>query len=368
MSMVVRNNDTTNLLRRELRKSSNEAASHLNKVSTEMKINSAGDSAAEYAISERMRCKLHGLDQALSNAQTSNNVLKRASGAVGDQIDLMKRIHTLAIQAADDTRIDEDRAILQKDIGQMLSQIDNIARETTYNGYQLLDQKMNLTDPADTCAPEYRLTLQTNPLASQSTSVYLANTTLNMLFPASSEHWHLEPKESDYPAELRLPQNGSASPVQPVTPDDRSGGQSAVPAPAADSPSISEISQDLQAKRDAWKKDNWRYPARTVNLDASNCIRSSEAAKVFLEDAGQALKYLLHVNTTFGAQSMRLEKTGDNLLNQSETLQNSESTIRDADMASEVVGLTKANVLASSSRALLAQANQKSDGVMGLLA
>jgi flagellin len=330
MSMVVRNSNSAVMLRHELRKNTNKAADHLNNAAEGLKIKGAGDSAAEYSISERMRCKMHGLDQALSNAQTSNNVLKRAAGAVDDQLDLMKRVNDIAIQAADGSRNDNDRATLQKDLSQMLDQVNKIAQETSYNGYQLLDQKVEIAGSdglAASCKPEYSLKLQTSGDASKSSSITFANTTLNMLFPASSQHWDIEPKESDYPKGMTDPE-----------------------------------------KRAEWKKETWPYPARTVDLDPSNCIRSEEAARTFLEDSGQAIKYLLHVRTNLGSQSSRLQQTQENLSSQSLMLKSADSQIRDADMASEYLNYTKSNVLASSSQTLLAQANQHTDSVVGLLA
>ena len=80
-----------------------------------------------------------------------------------------------------------------------------------------------------------------------------------------------------------------------------------------------------------------------------------------------ALDYLTSANTLIGAQIMRLEMTQANIVTSRESTTNSESTIRDADMAKEMTGYTKANVLAQAAQSMLAQANQNSSGILNLL-
>ena len=77
--------------------------------------------------------------------------------------------------------------------------------------------------------------------------------------------------------------------------------------------------------------------------------------------------YLTGANTLVGAQIMRLEMTQANIVTSRESTTNSESTIRDADMAKEMTDYTKANVLAQAAQSMLAQANQNSSGILNLL-
>ena len=91
---------------------------------------------------------------------------------------------------------------------------------------------------------------------------------------------------------------------------------------------------------------------------------------IFEEEKGYldtALDYLTSANTLIGAQIMRLEMTQANIVTSRESTTNSESTIRDADMAKEMTGYTKANVLAQAAQSMLAQANQNSSGILSLL-
>ena len=521
MSMTIRGDRATMYAIHDVSKNTQELTKQLQKVSTGLKIQGAADAAAEYSISERMRCKLRGLDQAMNNTQTGKSMIDMAAKAVSEQTDIMKQVHTVAMRASDDTYSNDDRVTLQKEVSQLLTQIDEIAHETTYNGIHLLDQKTatrekawfdadapyrlnpngvivatqlengnindhDLIDPATgqittdatvgqvrspgeldldfdilfangaqpdlknigfslNCGacdqfvtvqfdpetdvsnlyigesatknrqplcyvigtkgvtdaqslmeavfngvsltsersgggmlpssknesttlaiahditldydassgkvkihkngpdmtlmngvsgemkltiyykPEQKLNLQTSSKATQNTMIALPNTTLAILFPSSRSHWDIDPEESDYPT------------------------------------------KDPKA-RQKWKEDTWPYPSKRVDLDPHHCLETREKANEFLEYAQQALKYLLNAATTLGVQSSRLETTGDNLVSSLESLQASESSIRDADMAKEMVGYVRANVMVNSSQAMLSQANQSSGSVLNLLA
>lgn len=104
------------------------------------RVTDAGDDASAYAISEKMRTKVKSLEQANDNSEKGQNLIDIASSAVDQQVNIMKLVKTLAMKATDDTYNDSDRKVLQKEVSQMLDQSETIARTTTFNGIQLLDQ------------------------------------------------------------------------------------------------------------------------------------------------------------------------------------------------------------------------------------
>ena len=519
MSLTIRNNRLTMLARHEVSKNAHEQSNQLSKVSTGLKVRDAADAAAEYSISERMRCRIRGLNQSIENTQTGRSMIKTASKAVGEQTELMKKIMTIAMRASDDAYNNDDRVTLQKETKQLLTQIDEIAHETTYNGIHLLDQRtksketpwfnastpyrvnpngiivasqlvngnvsdndlidpntgQTTTDPdvgirrspgkldldfdvlfaggaqpnldkigfslncagcsqfitvqfdtstnssnlyygnsgspkpmcyvvgvkdvtdsqslmeavfngvseaseragggslpssentsatlatahnvmlaydasagkvqitkngpamtllngttgtmelAASFKPEQHLNLQASPQASQNTTMVIPNTTLDILFPPTSNNWDIDPTDSDYPPKIK--------------PEDRV----------------------------KWRNDTWMYPSHRVDLNPDNCLQTREMASQFLEYAEQAMKYLLHASTALGVQEARLEYMNDNLTTAHENLQSSESVFRDADMAKEMTKYVRANVLTNSSQAMLTQANQAAESVLGLL-
>ena len=142
MSMVVKNNMSAVSTLNTLNKNSSALASSLKKVSSGMKINSAADDASGYAISERMRVQIRGLDQANQNTQNGTSMMKVAEGAVSSTVDILKTLKEKVINAANDTNTDSDRATIQKELDQSIDQI-NYNANVTYNGKYLVDGSHN---------------------------------------------------------------------------------------------------------------------------------------------------------------------------------------------------------------------------------
>ena len=142
MSMIVKTNmdaiRTVNLLDQN----NNMLQKHLSKVATGMKINSAQDDASGYAISERMRVRIRSLDQANQNTQNDSSLMKTAEGAVANTVEILRALKEKAINAANDTNTDEDRATIQKEIDQFIDQVDDNAL-VQFNGKYLVDGSKN---------------------------------------------------------------------------------------------------------------------------------------------------------------------------------------------------------------------------------
>ena len=149
MAMVVKNNMSAISTLNTLNKNSSALSKSLEKVSSGMKINSAADDASGYAISERMRVQIRSLDQANSNTQAGNSMMKVAEGAVSSTVDILKTLKEKVINAANDTNTDDDRATIQKELNQSIDQIDDNAN-VTYNGKYLVDGSKNTVGKA-TC-------------------------------------------------------------------------------------------------------------------------------------------------------------------------------------------------------------------------
>jgi len=142
MAMVVKNNMSAVNTLNTLNKNQSELSKSLQKVSSGMKINSAGDDASGMAISERMRVQVRALDQDDMNTNNGSALLRTAEGAVQSTIEILKTLKEKAINAANDTNTDEDRALIQKEVDRLIDQIDDNAL-TTYNGKYLIDGSKN---------------------------------------------------------------------------------------------------------------------------------------------------------------------------------------------------------------------------------
>ncbi|WP_294152377.1 flagellinolysin [uncultured Selenomonas sp.] len=138
MAMVIKNNLVAQSALGELKKNNDKLGKDLKKVASGMRVNGAGDDASSYAISERMRVQLRGLEQDNANAQNATSLLKTAAGAIGSTVDLLKTMKEKAINAANDTNTDADRATIQKELDQGIDQLDDNAN-VTFNNKILFD-------------------------------------------------------------------------------------------------------------------------------------------------------------------------------------------------------------------------------------
>lgn len=111
----------------------------MEKLSSGLRINRAGDDAAGLAISEKMRGQIRGLDQAQRNSQDGISLIQTAEGALNETHSILQRMRELATQAANDTNTDTDRSEIQKEINQLTSEINRIGNTTEFNTQKLLN-------------------------------------------------------------------------------------------------------------------------------------------------------------------------------------------------------------------------------------
>ena len=142
MSMMVKNNIEALRVINLLDQNTNMMQKDLTKVATGMKINSAQDDAAPWSISERMRMRIRALEQDNQNVQNDAALMKTAEGAVSNTIELLKTLKERAINSANDSNTDEDRATIQKEMNQFIDQIDDNAL-VQFNGKYLVDGSKN---------------------------------------------------------------------------------------------------------------------------------------------------------------------------------------------------------------------------------
>ncbi|MBU9722286.1 MULTISPECIES: flagellin [Bacillaceae] len=137
--MIINNNIPALNTHRQMGINQNAMQNSMEKLSSGMRINRAGDDAAGLAISEKMRAQINGLDQASRNAQDGISLIQTAEGALNETHSILQRMRELAVQSANDTNTDDDRAELQKEVDQLIEEIDRIATQTEFNTETLLD-------------------------------------------------------------------------------------------------------------------------------------------------------------------------------------------------------------------------------------
>lgn len=107
-------------------------------LSSGMRINSAADDASGLAVSEKMRSQIRGLNQASRNVMNGVSMLQTAEGYMQSTTDILQRIRELSVQSANGIYSDEDRAMLQTEVEQLVSEVDRISQTAEFNGMTLL--------------------------------------------------------------------------------------------------------------------------------------------------------------------------------------------------------------------------------------
>lgn len=143
MAMGINTNVSSLNAQRNLSTSQASLANSLQRLSSGLRINSAKDDAAGLAISSRMSSQINGLNQAARNANDGISLAQTAEGALGNVSDALQRMRDLAVQASNATNSASDRASLQKEVNQLVQQINTISSQTSFNGVKLLDGSFN---------------------------------------------------------------------------------------------------------------------------------------------------------------------------------------------------------------------------------
>ena len=136
--MVVQHNMTAMNANRMLGLTASQQSKSTEKLSSGYRINRAADDAAGLSISEKMRKQIRGLDQASTNADDGVSAVQTAEGALNEVQDMLQRMNELAVQAANGTNSENDRAYIQSEIDQLVTEIDRVAETTKFNETYLL--------------------------------------------------------------------------------------------------------------------------------------------------------------------------------------------------------------------------------------
>ena len=136
--MVVQHNMTAMNANRMLGLTASQQSKSTEKLSSGYRINRAADDAAGLSISEKMRKQIRGLDQASTNADDGVSAVQTAEGALNEVQDMLQRMNELAVQAANGTNSENDRAYIQAEIDQLVTEIDRVAETTKFNETYLL--------------------------------------------------------------------------------------------------------------------------------------------------------------------------------------------------------------------------------------
>ncbi len=280
--MIINHNMSAINSQRVLKFQNWEVSKNMEKLSSGMRINRAGDDASGLAVSEKMRTQVNGLRQAERNAEDGMSMIQTTEGYLQQVAEIVQRVRVLAIQSSNGIYTDEDRQMMQVEVSQLIDEVDRIASQAEFNTMKLLQG--DFARGSRTGSMWFHM----GPNMHQRERVFIKTMTALAL--------------------------------------------------------------------------NMRNPDTTL-VSLSTASKANEIIGVMDE----ALYTINKQRANLGAYFNRLEHSSKGLMNAYENIQAAESRIRDADMAEEMTGFTKNQILIQSGTAMLAQANARPQAVLQLL-
>ncbi len=136
--MIINHNMSALFAHNQLKVTNNAVAKNIEKLSSGLRINRAGDDASGLAVSEKMRAQIRGLRQASQNAENGISFIQTTEGYLQETQDILHRLRELAVQSANGVYTEEDRMQIQVEVSQLIDEIDRIASHAQFNGMNML--------------------------------------------------------------------------------------------------------------------------------------------------------------------------------------------------------------------------------------
>ena len=380
--MIINHNMNALNAHRNMTANTSASGKSMEKLSSGLRINRAGDDAAGLAISEKMRGQIRGLDQASRNAQDGISLIQTAEGALTETHSMAQRIRELAVQANNGTNTDDDLNEIQKEINQLNEEITRVAEKTTFNTKTLLtgDLGVKAADGSATIADltAAGITVDAGGVKSGTTLAFSLDGTnsISVSDGTTTQKITVNPQDIKAGTTLNFDKVGlKLSFAADVNLSTGVGGAT------LDGKNITTTGSTTSLQIGANENTVLNISIGDMRADALGAgvggtvaslsdVDVTKAGKGFDENIkviDQAVKQVSAQRSQLGAWQNRLEHTINNLNTSSENLTSAESRVRDVDMAKEMMNFSKNNILSQAAQAMLAQANQQPQVVLQLL-
>jgi len=280
--MIINHNMSAMYANRVLGVTEQNIEKNIEKLSSGMRINRAGDDASGLAVSEKLRGQIRGLNQATRNIENGVSFIQTTEGYLQENQDILHRMRELAVQSANGIYTAEDRMQIQVEVSQLVDEINRIASHAQFNGMNLLTGRFATGSEG--------MQFQVGANMDQNKHVFIGTMTA--------------------------------------------------------------VALGLQGAQ---------------GTSGTISIESPDSANQAIGMVDTALKAVSKQRADLGAYQNRFEMAAQGVSVAAENLQAAESRIRDTDMASEMVGYVKNQVLDRAGAAMLAQANTRAQNVMAIL-
>jgi len=320
MPLYVNTNISSLNAQRQLINSGNKLDQAFERLSSGFRINSASDDAAGLQISNRLGSQIMGLNQGNRNANDGISLAQTAEGALDEVTNTFQRVRTLAQQAANGSNTGEDRLAIQEEIRVLMSEVNRIAKDTTFGGQNLLDGT-------------YSASFQVGADANQTIDFTMQSVggTANTLTAAGG-----------------FTLSGIASVASGVTGD-----------------ALTALYGT--ATFNASTNGATTLDFASVFVASTISVSTQQDAQAVLAGMDSLIAVVDKKRAELGAVQNRFQSTIRNQGNVAENLEAAKSRIKDADFAAETAKLTQAQILQQASQTILAQANQRPQAALQLL-
>ena len=386
LSMNVNTNITAMNTHRHLGVNNRDLGTRLERLSSGLRINSAADDASGLSISEGFKAQITGLTMGVRNAEMGANLVQVAEGSLSEVSSMLIRMRELAVQSSTSTLNDRNRESIDAEVNQLKQEIDRIAQSTVYNDHTLLTGTGNRPDLTASTALTDAATTGVKSITSSGTPEGTYSIEDNGDGTISADNGIISQTIS---FSTLLDGDQLATGTTAVLNFDRLGLQVTLAGPeVADAEGDYELgdldgktieivgtdpgwsfqvgADDVSQDRVELSIEDMQSSGSYLNLDTVS-LGTIDSARGSIAKLDEAIDRVSQTRGTLGSILNQLERTISFTDNSIENNTNSESTIRDADMAVEVSRLTRVQVLSQAASAMLAQANAAPTAALTLL-
>jgi flagellin len=394
MALNAISNYAANVAHRNLQTSDMQATSSLAKLSSGTRVVSARDDAASLAIGSRLNAEVAALRQASVNAGQAVSMLQIADGAMSKVQDILVRMKTLAVQAGSGQLSNTERSMLDAEYQSLLDEVDRIAQDTEFNGNQLINGSITISNITGFGPAAGVINLSVNGLeagtgtlvANAADLTYTSNAaggtfTLNATDAASgaattytatidSSDWDAATGYLDTGLSIKLT-NGTADGFATISLNTSfRAGSTSIAQDSLDFTQVGNTSYSYKIGSGTQDQDNITISLEgvsiiTLGLNGTD-VTSSANADATSEAISNAIDTLNTSRARIGAAQNRLDFAAANIASTMENTEAARSNLMDLDIAAEMTTFTSKQILVQSGIAMLAQANQMPQNLLRL--
>ncbi|MCF1613128.1 flagellin FliC [Serratia marcescens] len=348
MAQVINTNSLSLMAQNNLNKSQSSLGTAIERLSSGLRINSAKDDAAGQAISNRFTANIKGLTQASRNANDGISLAQTTEGALNEVNDNLQNIRRLTVQAQNGSNSTSDLKSIQDEITQRLSEINRISEQTDFNGVKVLSS-------------DQKLTIQVGANDGETIDIDLKKIDAKQL---GLDTFNVTDKGPSVGAAVANGTVIKADSGADVTYDSAkstlAAGKELVAGKDKDGKAVNYV-QTTGTDGAKTYKEAKITDAGVVTEGADVTIKNP------LDTLDKALAQVDGLRSSLGAVQNRFDSVINNLNSTVNNLAASQSRIQDADYATEVSNMSRANILQQAGTSVLAQANQSTQNVLSLL-